>query len=30
VTSGINKFRGEFEALIKGKRSSTVAVGAGV
>jgi len=27
VTSGINKFRGEFEALIKGKRSSTVAVG---
>ena len=30
VTSGIKKFRGEFEALIKGKRSSTVAVGAGV
>jgi NADH-quinone oxidoreductase subunit F len=29
VTSGINRFRGEFEALIKGKRSSTVAVGAG-
>jgi NADH-quinone oxidoreductase subunit F len=28
VTSGITKFRGEFEALIKGKRSSTVAVGA--
>jgi NADH-quinone oxidoreductase subunit F len=27
VISGINKFRGEFEALIKGKRSSTVAVG---
>ncbi|MBA3854936.1 MAG: NADH-quinone oxidoreductase subunit F [Gemmatimonas sp.] len=30
VTSGINKFRGEFEALIKGKRSSAVALGAGV
>lgn len=30
VTSGITKFRGEFEALIKGKRSSTVAMGAGV
>jgi NADH-quinone oxidoreductase subunit F len=28
VVSGINKFRSEFEALIKGKRSSTVAVGA--
>ena len=28
VTSGIQRFRGEFEALIKGKRSSTVAVGA--
>ena len=28
VTSGITRFRGEFEALIKGKRSSTVAVGA--
>jgi len=28
VVSGINKFLGEFEALIKGKRSSTVAVGA--
>jgi NADH-quinone oxidoreductase subunit F len=27
VTSGITKFRGEFEALIKGRRSSTVAVG---
>jgi NADH-quinone oxidoreductase subunit F len=30
VTSGITKFRGEFEALITGRRSSTVAVGAGV
>jgi NADH-quinone oxidoreductase subunit F len=30
VTSGITKFRGEFEALIKGKRTSTVVVGAGV
>ena len=28
VCSGITKFRGEFEALITGKRSSTVAVGA--
>lgn len=28
VTSGITRFRGEFEALIKGRRSSTVAVGA--
>ena len=28
VVSGITKFRGEFEALIKGRRSSTVAVGA--
>jgi NADH-quinone oxidoreductase subunit F len=27
VTSGIKKFRGEFEALITGKRTATVAVG---
>ncbi len=27
VTSGITRFRGEFESLITGKRSSTVAVG---